>query len=98
METIRQKIGPAVRFFFRLNLRRELRRTTRRRDAVQTFWSTEENHSPTTPRAATVFPNITQILRTTARGFDLEEFSVCEIAERATVRRPEWRERAFRAG
>src|ERR1044072_9710799 len=42
--TVRQEIGPAVRFFLRIDLGGELRRATHGRDAMQTFWSTEENH------------------------------------------------------
>ena len=57
-----------MRFLLCIDLGRELRRATLRGDAMQAFWSTEENHSLTTPRAATIFPNITQILRASTRS------------------------------
>src|SRR6185369_13286587 len=86
---VRQKIGPAMRFLFRVDFGGEFRCAALRGDATYPRWSTEENHALATPRAASVFANIAQVLRSPACRLDFEKFSARKIAERSTIRRPE---------
>src|SRR6478672_3237965 len=58
-----QKVGPAMCFFFGVDLCCEHRSSALRRNALQPFWSSKQDHAFATPGGATLFAHVAQLLR-----------------------------------
>src|SRR6185369_17668125 len=86
---VRKKIRPTMRFLRRINFREQGRRAALRRHPVQPVRAAKKYHPVTIPRAATRLRHFAQGLRTAARSFDPEKFTVREISDRVAIGRPE---------
>src|SRR6476646_8676711 len=82
---VRQKVGPAMCFFFGVDLCCEHWSPALRRNALQTFWSSEQDHPFATPGRATLFARVAQLLRTSVRRIDSKQFSSCEVTDGTAI-------------